>query len=179
MRADQKITSLELDETRASRRSEADDLELAAAIRDLCADNRFAVVGDAPGPFAVRLGIADGQLSLEVSGPAADCLLRHALSLAPVRRLIRDYMLVRDSHLEAVRAGSRSRIEAIDVGRRALHDEGADALCRRLETVVSMDKATARRVFTLICALVPREWTVLDAPWVLPLTRPARYPPYS
>lgn len=129
------------------------DEERAAAIRDLVADNLFSPIGRSGDRFRLSLSVADRKLVLDVSDAEGAPVVRHILSLAPLRRVVKDYFLVCDAYYAAVRNASRARIEAIDVGRRGLHDEGAEILRERLQGKISVDPATARRLFTLVSAL--------------------------
>jgi len=129
------------------------DEERATAIRDLIADNQFAPAGRPGDRFRLRLSVADRKLVLDVSDADGAPVVRHILSLTPLRRVIKDYFLVCDAYYTAVRNASRAQIEAIDVGRRGVHNEGADILRERLRGKIVVDPATARRLFTLVSAL--------------------------
>ncbi len=140
--------------TRLSPLLEADR---AQAVHDLLQDNRFAPVRAAgEGPFALRLAITEGRLAFDIR--AADDRPLHlvALALGPFRRLIKDYQMLVDSHVLAVQEGREARIQAIDMGRRGLHNEGAQLLVERLAGKIAIDFATARRLFTLVCVLHQR-----------------------
>jgi uncharacterized protein (UPF0262 family) len=128
------------------------DAERRAAIRDLVADNRFSP-GGRGGAFSLRLSLADKKLVLDVADEDGAPVVRHILSLTPLARVVKDYFLVCESYYEAVRAAPPARIEAIDMGRRGIHNEGAEALIGRLSGKIDMDFDTARRLFTLVCAL--------------------------
>lgn len=125
------------------------------AVRDLLVENRFDPPGLPPGPYGLRLDLREGRLWLGVED-AATGAAHHAFALAlgPFRRLIKDYLMIVESHELAVAGGDHEmRVQAIDMGRRGLHDEGAALLMERLDGRVSLDHATARRLFTLVCAL--------------------------
>ncbi len=127
------------------------------AVMDLLASNHFAPAGLPDGPYALHLAVREGRLLFDIR--AADDVPLHALVLAlgPFRRLIKDYHLVVASHEQAVAEGGHdARIQAIDMGRRGLHNEGAELLVARLEGRVELDFETARRLFTLVCALHQR-----------------------
>lgn len=128
------------------------DAERRAAIRDLVADNRFSP-GGRGGAYSLRLSIADKKLVLDVADETGTAMVRHILSLTPLARVVKDYFLVCESYYEAVRTAPPSRIEAIDMGRRGIHNEGAEILIGRLSGKIDMDFDTARRLFTLVCAL--------------------------
>jgi len=140
--------------TRLSPLLEADR---AQAVQDLLADNRFTPVRAAgEGPFALRLAITEGRLAFDIR--AADDRKLHlvALALGPFRRLIKDYQMLVDSHVLAVQEGREARTQAIDMGRRGLHNEGAQLLVERLAGKIAIDFTTARRLFTLVCVLHQR-----------------------
>jgi uncharacterized protein (UPF0262 family) len=127
--------------------------ERDAAIRDLLADNVFAPAGRAGEGFHLRLSSAEGRLIFAISDSAGALLVTHALSLAPLKRVVRDYFLVCDSYYAGLKQAGAARVEAIDMGRRGLHDEGAEILRSRLAGKVTLDHVTARRLFTLVAAL--------------------------
>lgn len=127
------------------------------ALRDLEASSFFEPCGDfnrgSGGPYDLTLSVEDGRLVFRTLTAAGEALPVLVLSLKPYRRLIKDYFLIVRSYDEAMREGKPSRIEAIDMGRRGLHNEGAGLLIERLEDKIAMDLDTARRLFTLICVL--------------------------
>ena len=127
------------------------------AVDDLLAGNRFRPLGLSPGPYGVNICVRDGRLILDIRDAADAPLHAMVLALGPFRRLIKDYHMVVDSHETAVGEGaSETRIQAIDMGRRGLHDEGATLLRERLDGKIDIDFETARRLFTLVCALHQR-----------------------
>ncbi|MGE3148161.1 MAG: UPF0262 family protein [Pseudorhodoplanes sp.] len=135
-------------------RSNADiEHERAIAIYDLIEDNAFAPVDRDDGPYALHLRMADNRLILEISLEGGAPVVSHHLSLTPFRRIVKDYFLICDSYYDAIRNATPERIEAIDLGRRGLHDEGSRILMERLKEKISVDFDTARRLFTLICVL--------------------------
>jgi uncharacterized protein (UPF0262 family) len=146
--------------TRLSPLLEADR---ARAVADLEAENRFApVVGRhlshplPPGPYKLRLSIQEGRLVFDIRDEAEAPLTAILLALGPFRALIKDYQMLVGSHLKAVEEGREQRIQAIDMGRRGLHNEGAELLLQRLDNKITMDFETARRLFTLVCVLHQR-----------------------
>jgi uncharacterized protein (UPF0262 family) len=148
-----RLVAITLDE-RSIRRGNANvDHEREIAILDLLDANSFALEGRDDGPYKLTLGIVEDRLVLSVGNGTADPLVTHVLSLSPFRRLIKDYFIVCDSYYAAIRSAPPSRIQSIDMGRRALHDEGSRLLMERLKGKISVDHDTARRLFTLICAL--------------------------
>lgn len=128
------------------------EAERAAAVRDLLAQNQFLPAGRS-GSFRLRLALAERKLVLDISDAGGQPVVRHTLSLKPLSRVMRDYFLVCQSYDASLSHTSPGRIEAIDMGRRGLHDEGASVLQERLGDKIDMDHATARRLFTLVCAL--------------------------
>ncbi|MDT8331423.1 UPF0262 family protein [Roseomonas gilardii] len=152
----QRLVRIELPEglTPHSPYAEADR---AQAVADLLAGNRFDPPGLPPGPYGLHLDLRENRLWLDIRGPSGAPLHGFALSLSPFRRLIKDYLMVVQAHEEAVTQDSHdARIQAIDMGRRGLHDEGAGLLRERLEGKVAVDLVTARLLFTLVCALHSR-----------------------
>jgi uncharacterized protein (UPF0262 family) len=127
--------------------------EREVAIFDILDGNNFALVGREDGPYKLNLAIADDRLVFAVGTETQDTVVTHLLSLSPLRRIMKDYFIVCDSYYQAIRSQPPSRIQAIDMGRRALHDEGSRLLIQRLEGKIVLDHDTARRLFTLICAL--------------------------
>jgi uncharacterized protein (UPF0262 family) len=128
------------------------------AVADLAAANHFApLIGtDNPGPYALHLSIQEGRLIFDIRSAAGDRLTAIGLALGPFRRLVKDYQLLVDSHIKAVEEGREQRIQAIDMGRRGLHNEGADLMTQRLAGKIDIDFDTARRLFTLVCVLHQR-----------------------
>jgi uncharacterized protein (UPF0262 family) len=127
------------------------------AVADLLTENRFDPLGVPGGPFVLHLCVRDGRLVFDIRN-AADVPVRAvALALGPFRRLIKDYHMIVESHEQAVtEGGHEARIQAIDMGRRGLHNEGAELLMARLDGRIGLDFETARRLFTLVCALHQR-----------------------
>tara|TARA_X000001036_G_scaffold337573_1_gene316542 strand:+ start:319 stop:765 length:447 start_codon:yes stop_codon:yes gene_type:complete len=123
------------------------------ALRDLKLNNHFHPVDDNDGPYDLSLSIEENRLVFRIKNIKGDDLPMLVLSLKPYSRLIKDYFMIVQSYDDAVKNGNPSRIEAIDMGRRGLHNEGAEMLKDRLEEKIKMDFDTARRLFTLICVL--------------------------
>ncbi len=149
----QRVATITLDERTVLRRSPAIEHEREAAITDLLKDNRFTPLSGRAGPFHLNLAIAENRLAMEIRALADGSSETITLALAPFRRIVKDYFLVCESYYEATRGKSLVQVEAIDVGRRSLHDEGSALLIERLADKVAIDHATARRLFTLICVL--------------------------
>lgn len=150
---DQRIAAITLDERTVDRRSPDVEHERKVAIYDLLQKNLFAPVGGLAGPFQVSLGIEEGNLVFDLSSERGEPLDSIRLLLAPFRRVIKDYFLVCDSYYDAIKTATPAKIEAIDMGRRGLHDDAAEMLQDRMADKVEMDRDTARRLFTLICVL--------------------------
>jgi uncharacterized protein (UPF0262 family) len=149
----QRIARIILEEASRIRLSAQIENERRAALYDLLEENYFAPAGPYSGPYVLRLGITGERLMFRVFDLAEKPLTRFALSLASLRRIVKDYFLICDSYFSAIKALPPSRIEAIDMGRRGLHDEGAEVLRERLAGKADIDVPTARRLFTLICVL--------------------------
>lgn len=128
--------------------------EREVAIYDLLDENSFELVDQDAGPYKLDLSIVDDRLVFSVSSTeSGKACASHNLSLTPFRRIMKDYFMVLDSYYQAIRTAQPSRIQAIDMGRRGLHDEGSQVLIDRLDGKVAVDFDTARRLFTLISAL--------------------------
>jgi uncharacterized protein (UPF0262 family) len=127
--------------------------ERAVAIYDLLEDNLFQPLGHGGGPYHLHLAIANNRLVFDIKLTDGSPVVAHYLSLTPLRRIVKDYFTICDSYYQAIRTASPSQIEAIDMGRRGLHNEGSELLTERLKDKISMDTDTARRLFTLICVL--------------------------
>lgn len=149
----QKIVEIFLDERSVVSRSAQIDHERKVAIYDLLEENHFQPVGDFPGPYHLHLSIAENRLIFEVRDTDDNELAHFTQPLSPLRSIVKDYFLVCDSYFKAIKVSSPSQIEAIDMGRRGLHNEGAEILQQRLAEKVDIDIDTARRLFTLICVL--------------------------
>jgi uncharacterized protein (UPF0262 family) len=127
--------------------------ERAVAIYDLVEQNSFAPVGHDGGPYCLKLQLAGNRLIFDIRTEDDRPVVAHHLSLTPFRRLVKDYFLICESYYQAIRTATPSQIEAIDMGRRGLHDEGSEILIERLKHKVALDFDTARRLFTLITVL--------------------------
>ncbi len=128
--------------------------ERAVAIFDLIEENRFQPAGDqAGGPYKLKLSLVDAKLVFDIAREDDTAVVTHILSLTPFRRIVKDYFMICESYYEAIRTSTPSQIEAIDMGRRGLHNEGSQTLQERLGGKIAMDFDTARRLFTLVCVL--------------------------
>lgn len=148
-----RLVSIELDEATIGRSTPDIEHERGVAIYDILEHNQFSVSGMQSGPFRLRLAIMEKRLVFEISDEPGQATTAHILSLTPFRRIIKDYFLVCESYYQAIKTAAPSRIEAIDMGRRGLHNEGTQILIERLDGKIAMDFDTARRLFTLICVL--------------------------
>jgi uncharacterized protein (UPF0262 family) len=151
--SDRRIVKITLDERSVVRRNADIEHERAVAIFDLLEENSFAVAVDAPGPFHLHLGIEENRLVFDIRSTAEEPVDRILVPLTPFRSIVKDYFLVCETYFQAIRTASPSRIEAIDMGRRALHNEGSELLRERVAERVTIDLNTARRLFTLVCVL--------------------------
>lgn len=127
--------------------------EREVAIFDILDGNVFAVEGIDSGPYRLFLTVAEDRLQLNIGSETAENLATHSVPLTPLKRIMKDYFMVCESYYEAVRSAPPARIQAIDVSRRGLHDEGSAVLREKLLTKISVDNDTARRLFTLVCTL--------------------------
>jgi uncharacterized protein (UPF0262 family) len=148
-----RLVAVTLDENSIGRSGPDVEHERAVAIYDLLEENTFAPVDGGPGPFKLHLSITGTRLVFDIRRANGTAVMAHLLSLSPLRRLVKDYFMVCDSYYAAIRTATPDRIEALDMGRRALHDEGSRLLMERLQRKVKVDFDTARRLFTLICVL--------------------------
>jgi uncharacterized protein (UPF0262 family) len=146
------IASITLDESGIARRTAQVSHDRNVAMNDITEWNHFAV-RDMEGPYRVTLGTAENRVTLTIESDGAQSSQQLGVPLAPFRGIIRDYVMICESYFEAVRHGNIPKIEAIDMSRRGLHNEGADMLSTLLEDKVQMDSETARRLFTLLHVL--------------------------
>ena len=148
-----RIFEVSLDDASLPPASSNAEHERRIALFDLTESNSFAVIGADSGPYGLALAMEDARLAMRVRGADGAEITTHHLALSSLRKLIKDYFLICESYYAAIRDASPTQIEAIDMGRRGLHDEGAELLTRALEAKFKVDKETSRRLFTLICAL--------------------------
>jgi uncharacterized protein (UPF0262 family) len=148
-----RLVSVVLDEASIGRANPDVEHERAIAIYDLIEENRFEPLGDVGGPYALKIGLVENRLVFEVTREDGAAVITYMLSLTPFRRVVKDYFLVCESYYAAIKTESPARIEAIDMGRRGLHNDGSKLLVERLKDKIAVDFDTARRLFTLICAL--------------------------
>jgi uncharacterized protein (UPF0262 family) len=148
-----RLVSITLDEKSTATSNTNIEHEREVAIFDLLEENNFTLEGREEGPYTLNLAIVEDRLILSVGNEAGSTIVTHMLSLTPLKRIMKDYFLICESYYAAIRSAPPSRIQAIDMGRRGLHDEGSRVLQERLAGKIAVDIDTARRLFTLICAL--------------------------
>jgi uncharacterized protein (UPF0262 family) len=152
-KSNQRLVKLTLDENSIGRSSADVEHERAVAIYDLLERNSFAPAGHDGGPYGLHLAVVGNRLVLEVRTADEQAVVTHHLSLTPLKRIVKDYFIICDSYYAAIRTSTPSQIEAIDMGRRALHNEGSELLMERLKDKISIDFDTARHLFTLVAVL--------------------------
>lgn len=148
-----RLIEVTLDDASIAKATPDVEHERAVAIFDLIEENSFKPVGDVGGPYKLVLSVVDTKLVFDISRENDEKVIMHVLSLSPFRKVIKDYFLICESYYDAIRTSTPSQIEAIDMGRRGLHNEGSQTLNDRLEGKIEIDFDTARRIFTLICVL--------------------------
>jgi uncharacterized protein (UPF0262 family) len=148
-----RLASIKLDEQSIAPSNSNIEHERKVAIYDILDANHFELDGHDDGPYVLHLSIAEDRLILAVGQEQGEPIATFVLSLSPLRRIMKDYFIVCDTYYKAIRTAPPSRIQAIDMGRRALHDDGSKLLIERLKGKITVDHDTARRLFTLICAL--------------------------
>lgn len=149
------IVKLALDEKTFRRRRPEVEHEREVAIFDLLEENTFKLTGEGahPGPYHVQLRLVDDRLLLDIRDTDENLVREVAMAVKPFRMVIKDYFIVCESYFDAIKTSSPMQIEAIDMGRRALHNEGAQMLTERLLVHAELDQLTSRRLFTLLCVL--------------------------
>jgi len=149
----QRLVGVTLDEASIGRSNPDVEHERAIAIYDLLELNSFAPVGHDDGPYTLHLSINDNRLVFDIRREDGAPVVAHLFSLSPLRRIVKDYYMICDSYYQAIRTATPDKIEAIDMGRRGIHNDGSRILMERLKDKVTVDMDTARRLFTLICVL--------------------------
>jgi uncharacterized protein (UPF0262 family) len=148
-----RLTAITFDEASIARGSSNIEHEREVAVFDILEGNRFIVDGRDAGPYTLKLSIVEDRLAFAVGQEGSGDTFTFVLSLTPLRRIMKDYFTVCETYYQAIRTAPPSRIQSIDMGRRALHDEGSRVLVERLKGKITVDRDTSRRLFTLICAL--------------------------
>jgi len=151
--AKQRLVAVTLDEATIGRSNPDIEHERQVAIYDLLEQNSFAPSNHSGGPYALHLSITGNRLAFDIRTEDGTPVVAHLLSLSPLRRIVKDYYLICDSYYQAIRTATPDKIEAIDMGRRGIHNEGSRVLMERLKDKVRIDIDTARRLFTLLCVL--------------------------
>ena len=150
---DTNITVIELSESSNLALPDFMVNEQKQALQNLIASNHFQPLNDNNGPYSLRLSIEENRLVMRVRNSDSKDLNMLVLSLKPYKRLIQDYFLMLNSYEQARKTATREKLEAIDMGRRGIHNEGAELFAARLKDKIEMDHETARKFFTLICVL--------------------------
>jgi uncharacterized protein (UPF0262 family) len=148
-----RLVGVVLDEESIGRSNPDVEHERQVAIYDLLEQNSFAPVGHGDGPFTLHLSINGNRLVFDIRREDGTPVVAHLFSLTPLRRIVKDYYMICDSYYQAIRTATPDKIEAIDMGRRAIHNDGSNILVERLKGKVVVDLDTARRLFTLLCVL--------------------------
>lgn len=151
--SDDRLVDVLLDEASLAPASPNAEHERRIALFDLKESNSFVVVGEASGPYVLTLAMAEGRLALDVGRENGERVVLHHMAMSGLRKLIKDYAMICESYHNAIRNASPSQIEAIDMGRRGLHNDAAEVLQMALAERFTVDLETARRLFTLVCAL--------------------------
>ncbi len=152
-RSNNRLVLITLDEASLGRGTPDQEHERAIAIYDLIEVNHFAIPEREHGPYKLSISLVERKLCLDIRSEGDQPIIMHFLSLTPFKRVIKDYEMICESYYEAIRTSSPAQIEAIDMGRRGLHNEAAEILKERLDGKLDVDHDTARRLFTLIFAL--------------------------
>jgi uncharacterized protein (UPF0262 family) len=149
-----RLIKIDLDESSIGSNSPEVEHERKVAIFDLLEENVFELVAGPAGPYKLAIAIAEHRLAFAITaGDSDEPNATFLLSLNPFRKVVKDYFLICESYFEAIKSAPPSKIEALDMTRRSLHDEGSTLVMERLEGKIRMNEATSRRVFTLLCAL--------------------------
>ncbi len=148
-----RLVGVTLDEASIGRGNSDQEHERAVAIYDLVEENSFGLPDHDGGPYRLLIALRESKLALNIQDEAGELVVVHILSLTPFRRILKDYFMICESYYAAIRTASPAQIEAIDMGRRGLHNEGAQLLGERLRGKIDCDFDTTRRIFTLITAL--------------------------
>lgn len=151
-----RLIDVVIDEAAPARRSPDAEHERRVAIYDLLEENMFAPQGTPEGPYVLRLSLIENRLMFDIRSAGGEPLTKVAMPLQPFRGIMKDYALVCDTYYEAIKSAPRSRIEAIDMGRRGLHNEGSELLQEKLAQQIELDLDTARRLFTLLYVMQMR-----------------------
>lgn len=156
-KSDPRLIAVNLDDRTIVWRSADIEQERKIAIYDLLEENMFDPAKEYDsgygGPFKLDLRVTEGRLAFDIADEDGVSLETIVLALSPLRKLIREYFAVCDSYFKAIKSATPSQIEAIDMGRRGIHNEASEILQERLAGKIDIDFKTARRLFTLVCVL--------------------------
>ena len=151
---DNRLISVDIDRDSLAANGPDAEHERRVAIYDLLEKNSFQLIGhEAGGPYRLVLAEVERKLVFDVQTEAGEKIYAYIFSLAPFRGVIRDYFMICESYHDAIRGSTPMQIEAIDMARRGIHNEGSELLRERLKDKIEVDIGTSRRLFTLICAL--------------------------
>jgi uncharacterized protein (UPF0262 family) len=150
---DKRLIAVEIDEETLSSSGPDAEHERRVAVFDLIEENKFGVIDDETGPYVLHLSMRERKLVFDIRLEDQTNVHMFILSISPFRGIIRDYFMICESYYSAIKTQTSHQIEAIDMARRGIHNEGSDLLAERLEGKVEVDFDTSRRLFTLICAL--------------------------
>lgn len=148
-----RLISVALDEASIGRAPPDVEQERSIAIFDILEENDFRPANHQGGPYTLKLSNLDGRFVMEIGEESGNEVMTHILSMTPFRSIIKDYFMICESYYAAIRSATPGKIEAIDMARRGIHNEGSERLQERLSGKVEVDFDTARRLFTLLCAL--------------------------
>lgn len=148
-----RLVAISLDQNSVGRGNANVEHEREVAIFDILDGNSFALEGEDKGPYKLEISMAEERYAFKVASEAGQQVAMHLVSVSPFKRILKDYFLICDSYYEAIRTAPPAKIQAIDMGRRGLHDEGSKLLQERLAGKINVDFDTARRLFTLISAI--------------------------
>jgi uncharacterized protein (UPF0262 family) len=149
-----RLIAVEIDDSIGRSASPEAEHERRTAIYDLLEDNRFRLCNGVAGPYHLILANLENRLVFDVRNEAQQSIVAFGLSMSPFRRIVKDYFDICESYYDAIRNANPAQIETIDMARRGLHNEGSEILTERLSGKAEMDFDTARRLFTLVCALL-------------------------
>lgn len=152
-KSNDRLLSVDLDRQSTATVNPSIEHEREVAIFDLLDGNSFAVDGWDDGPYKLKLSIVDDRLAFAISTEEENSVTTHTMGLSPFKKIIKDYFIICDTYYEAIKTATPSHIQEIDASRRELHDEGSKLLAERLKGKITVDFDTARRLFTLLCAL--------------------------
>ena len=149
----ERLFEVTIDENSVGHPNPSVEHEREVAIFDLLEGNSFILNDYDVGPYKLKHSVEDGRLSFKIGNKSVDEVVTHLVPFSPFRRIVKDYFIICESYYDAIRSASSAKIQAIDVNRRAMHDEGTRLLVEKLDGKITLDFDTARRLYTLVCAL--------------------------